>query len=192
MSLISPSQAQDGVTGVNAASINNPINTIANDYNGNITDANISASAAIAFSKVAGGSATALVAWQSYVPTLTSLSGGTLNYAKYVQVGKTVFVRFKYTLAGAGVGTGPGISLPVTANSDYTGTETGETYLGTVSLIDTGISFYVGAVMQLSTTTVRFRYMNSNPLSMGAITSTLPFTWGANDYIQCHFCYEAA
>lgn len=59
MSLISPSQAQDGVTGVNAASINNPINTIANDYNGNITDANISSSAAIAGSKLAGNGVTA-------------------------------------------------------------------------------------------------------------------------------------
>lgn len=52
MSLISVSQAQDGVTGVNAASINTPINTIVNDYNGNITDANIAANAAINQSKI--------------------------------------------------------------------------------------------------------------------------------------------
>lgn len=52
MALITPQQAQDGVTAVNAAAINTPINTIANDYNGNITDANIAANAAITGSKI--------------------------------------------------------------------------------------------------------------------------------------------
>lgn len=52
MTLITVSQAQDGVTGVNAASLNTPINTIVNDYNGKITDANIASNAAIAGSKV--------------------------------------------------------------------------------------------------------------------------------------------
>ena len=52
MALISPQQAQDGTTSVNAASINNPINTIANDYNGNIDNSNIATSAAIAGSKL--------------------------------------------------------------------------------------------------------------------------------------------
>lgn len=52
MSLISVPQAQDGVTAVNAASINGPVNVIADDYNGNITDANIATNAAIAGSKI--------------------------------------------------------------------------------------------------------------------------------------------
>lgn len=53
MGLISFSPLQDGVTGVNAAATNNPLNTIYNDYNGNITDANIASNAAIAGSKIA-------------------------------------------------------------------------------------------------------------------------------------------
>lgn len=52
MALISFSPLQDGVTGVNAAATNTPLSTIYNDYNGNITDANIAAAAAIAGSKI--------------------------------------------------------------------------------------------------------------------------------------------
>lgn len=52
MTLISFSPIQDGVTGVNAAATNNPLNTIYNDYNGNITDANVASNASIAASKV--------------------------------------------------------------------------------------------------------------------------------------------
>lgn len=52
MSLISFTPLQDGVTGVNAAATNNPLNTIFNDYNGNITNANIASNAAIAGSKI--------------------------------------------------------------------------------------------------------------------------------------------
>lgn len=59
MSLISFSPLQDGVTGVNAAATNTPLQTIYNDYNGNITDANIASSAAIAGSKLADSGITA-------------------------------------------------------------------------------------------------------------------------------------
>lgn len=40
------------MTGVNAAATNTPLSTIYNDYNGNITDANIATNAAIAYSKL--------------------------------------------------------------------------------------------------------------------------------------------
>lgn len=43
MSLISFSPLQDGVTGVNASATNTPLSTIFNDYNGNITSANLAA-----------------------------------------------------------------------------------------------------------------------------------------------------
>jgi len=52
MSLISFTPLSDGVTAVNAAATNTPLSTIYNDYNGNITDANIASNAAIAGSKV--------------------------------------------------------------------------------------------------------------------------------------------
>lgn len=52
MSLISPAQISDGTT-IDAADVNNPINTIANDYNGNIDNSNIKSAAAIDGAKVA-------------------------------------------------------------------------------------------------------------------------------------------
>ena len=52
MSLISFTPLADGVTAVNASATNTPLSTIYNDYNGNITDANIAVSASIAGSKI--------------------------------------------------------------------------------------------------------------------------------------------
>lgn len=130
-------------------------------------------------------------AWSSWTPTFTNISGGTLNYAKYIQTGKTVICRLKYTFAGTGMGSSPYFTLPVTANSDYTGNDSGETYLGTVSLVDATVSYYIGLVVQRSTTSVFLRYQSSAAQMIG-ITATAPFTWNTGDFIQMHFVYEAA
>lgn len=66
MSLISFTPLQDGVTGVNAAATNNPLNTIFNDYNGNITDANIAANATIAGSKISFASTSVPYKFMAY------------------------------------------------------------------------------------------------------------------------------
>lgn len=52
MGLISPTQITDGTT-ANASDVNDPINTIANEFNGNIDNANIKTGAAIATAKLA-------------------------------------------------------------------------------------------------------------------------------------------
>lgn len=74
MSLISFTALQDGVTGVDAAATNNPLNTIYNDYNGNITDANIASGAAIAGTKL---NLIGSKAWQ-YLGSAT-YTGGTVT-----------------------------------------------------------------------------------------------------------------
>lgn len=55
MAHVSPSQSADGET-IEAADVNNPINTIANEFNGNIDNSNIDDNAAIDGSKLADGS----------------------------------------------------------------------------------------------------------------------------------------
>jgi hypothetical protein len=127
-------------------------------------------------------------AWASWTPTLTNLSGGTLNYSKYIQIGKTIHARFKYTLAGAGVGTSPTITLPVAASADYA--TSGESFLSTVSFVDLGINFYAGQVFWATSTTVTFRVQTGT--TTNGISATIPFTWGTGDYIQAHIVYEAA
>ncbi len=57
MGLISPAQVSDGST-ADASDVNSPINTIANEFNGNIDNANIKSAAAIDASKLASGSIT--------------------------------------------------------------------------------------------------------------------------------------
>ena len=55
MTLITQTLISDGTT-IDASDVNTPISTIYNDYNGNITNANISATAAIAGTKIADAS----------------------------------------------------------------------------------------------------------------------------------------
>lgn len=52
MGVISPAQISDGTT-MDGADVNNPINTIANEFNGNIDNNNIKTGAAIATAKLA-------------------------------------------------------------------------------------------------------------------------------------------
>lgn len=167
MSLISISQIQDGVTSVNAASVNTPLNTIVNDYNGNVTDANISSAAAIAFSKIAGGSASALVAWQTWSPSY-SASGSmtftsvTTNYAKYVQIGKVVYFQINASgIRGGSTSNEMYFTLPITAAAST------DVFAGGVT--DTTGAVTVGtACFLLSSTTVRVRRYDAANMSVSA------------------------
>lgn len=76
MSLISFSPLQDGVTGVNAAATNTPLSTIYNDYNGNITDANIASGAAIAGSKLNIATVANPYKFSAYRSAALSIAGG--------------------------------------------------------------------------------------------------------------------
>lgn len=163
---------------------NNVIGT-ANIADDAVTNAEIADSAVLPENLLTGTGTS--WAWQSWTPTLTRITGGTLNYAKYTRVGKTVICRFKYTLAGAGItGVDPTISLPITLNTDYV--TAGETLLSTVALINLGIDFYAGQVLISSTSSVSFRVQTGT--TTNGIAATVPFTWGAGDFIQAHFTYE--
>lgn len=111
MSLISFTPLQDGATGVNAAATNNPLNTIYNDYNGNITDANIAPTAAIATSKLAlsGGFVT-------YSPTVNGWASTTVANIYYLQIGKLVILQIDYE--GTSNSSATTFTLPVTASSN--------------------------------------------------------------------------
>lgn len=89
MSLISFTPLQDGVTGVNAAATNNPLNTIYNDYNGNITDANIATNAAIAGTKL---NLTGSLAWQYLNSAKVTSNGTTQSTTQVLLTGGTVAV----------------------------------------------------------------------------------------------------
>ena len=130
-------------------------------------------------------------AWKSYTPTLTNISGGTINVAKYTQIGKTVFVKFLYTLAGAGVTGNPTITLPVTGTTDYT-SDVGHIGLG--AFLDAATQVYPGFI-SLSSTTASIRPLNTAGTNGGygaATSATNPFTFGNGDKVSMSFAYEAA
>ena len=131
-------------------------------------------------------------AWQSWTPTFTNLSGGTLNYAKYTQIGKTVFFRWKYTLGGAGVSGTITFSTPNTMNSDISATS--EPINGTVSLFDTGTAYHPGIMRWATSTTINLWAINAAATYTTATgtSSTVPFTWANTDVITVSGSYEAA
>lgn len=132
-------------------------------------------------------------AWQSWTPTLTNLTlgNGTL-VAKYIQIGKTVHARLTFTLGStSAVGTSPYFTLPVTAHGDLIGSDNGEVYQASVSLVDAAAAYYMGALMQRTTTTALIRRLDGSS-NVTAITSTAPFTWATGDFISIKFTYEAA
>ncbi len=143
-------------------------------------------------SNLDAGESSSTWTWQSWTPTLTNLSGGTLTFAKYIQVGKTVHFRFRYVLGGAGVGTTPTITLPVAASSDYdtSGSDT-STMQVTGQLNDVTGGRWIPVLGFTSSTVVAVFYINSSP-TWATVSATTPFTWASGDIIEIYGTYEAA
>lgn len=193
-------------TTISSSAVNANFDEIYDEFNGNISAANLAADAvttakiaddAVTGAKIADATVTsanlAIQAWQSWTPTLVNLSGGTLNFAKYIQIGKSVFFRFKYTLAGAGVAGSVTFTLPVAASSDYSNHEI---EIGQVQYVDAETQLYRGtAIALLSTTVANLRTVavaGANVVNATSLSSTVPFTWGASDTINIQGFYEAA
>lgn len=126
-------------------------------------------------------------AWVAYVPTTTNLTigNGTL-FARYKQIGKTVHVKIRFTLGTTSAVTGnPTFSLPLTAAN-------GTALFGKAYFL--GSVFNDGAVIQDSTTVISTRAINASATyaTYTPLTSTIPFTWATNHYIDIGITYEAA
>jgi hypothetical protein len=128
----------------------------------------------------------------SWSPTLGNLSGGTLNYALYTEIGNRVFCEFKYTLGGAGMGTGPTITLPVAPAAHYVDNDI---ISHNVLLSETGAQDYYGLARISQTSdliTLYVQQASSTYLNTANITSTVPFTWGSTDIVRASWSYEKA
>ena len=107
-------------------------------------------------------------AWTSYTPTFTNLTvgNGTLS-----------------------MGSSPFFTLPITSDSDNQNT------LNLFYMEDVGVAGYGGVwvwrdanTVYLATPAVSGTYLGGNSL----FTSTVPFTWGTNDFFRGIFVYGAA
>lgn len=119
MGTVSVSLPSDGQT-ADAADYNVPINTIVAAINGNLDSNNILAGGVVPNSLTSGTGTS--WAWQTWSPTWTNLTvgNGTTGYAKYIQIGKTVHFRLKFTFGSTtAAGSYFQFSAPVSLSSDY-------------------------------------------------------------------------
>lgn len=196
MSLISYSNISDGTT-IDASDVNNPMNTIFNDYNGNI-DSNNLASNAITTAKITDGNVTPAKlqsgtgsswTWQNWSPTYANISvGNGTATAKYVQIGKLVYFHW-HLLVGSTttLDSNMTISLPVTAASHYNNRMAN---LGDLTFHDSGTGFFGGQVVTDGSTTLMSLFFNTG--TNGALTSTFGGVEAAGDDLDVAGCFEAA
>ena len=125
-------------------------------------------------------------AWASWTPTLTQPGAiaKTVNYAKYMQVGKLVIANFYVSVTGTGtLANAVSLGVPTTAASTLV-------VVGTCQIFDASASTsYAGNCLALSTTTVAFvgDWAGAN------VYGTQPsIALGAGDLIKGTLMYEAA
>lgn len=196
MGTVSVSLPSDGST-ADVSDYNTPITTIVNEMNGNIDNANIKSAAAIDFAKIAGGSSSALGAWQDWTPTLTGITiGNGTVVAKYIQIGKTVHFRLSITFGGTSSASGGiAVTLPVTS-----ATYLANTPIGTATMTDSGSGNYMGhthisteaGAASTSKMTIFYGIASTTNLTAGVVSATAPFSFGNSDIITMTGTYEAA
>jgi hypothetical protein len=143
----------------------------------------------------ASGEATGLKwsgAWSSYTPTFTNLTvGNGVLTARYCQLGKIVMGYISFVMGStSSMGSAPYFTLPVTAFSS-----TANVPLGNFYAEDVGIAGYNGAFYSRTATTASPVAIFATQTYLGgsaSITSTVPLTWGTNDFFNGYFTYEAA
>lgn len=199
MTLISYTKINDGET-IDAADVNTPLDIIYDDYNGNI-DSNNLKNSAVTNAKLADGAVTNAKLntttgeiggkWKNWTPIFGNLSGGTLAYAKYMQIGKTVFFKLSYTLTSTNVSGSVNFSLPVTGV-----TTDADLAIGFAKLWQAGSASLHGSVRRSSSGTSANIFANvissGNYFADEALSETKPFTWKATDRILAFGTYEAA
>jgi hypothetical protein len=125
----------------------------------------------------------------AFTPTWANLTvGNGTNTASYVQVGKIVTIVGKIVFGSTTSITGhPQFTLPITAK-DTSGIP------GLVEYADLGVAGWFGHMFLPSTTTVNFWTVNTAGTypSWTSVSSTVPFTFGTNDFFMYRLTYEAA
>ena len=132
--------------------------------------------------------------WETWTPTFTNitLAKYTLNYAKFIVIGKTVHFRIKLTMTANTPVTGAiSFSLPVDIHGDYTDTDA---ILASVVYVETGSDSYPGSVRWASSSTFAlFSHVASGTFTnLNTLIATQPFTWGNTDEISIAGTYDKA
>jgi hypothetical protein len=125
--------------------------------------------------------------WATYTPSNTGITlGNGTQTARYVKVGKTVFVSYKLVLGSTSSFSGAiYVGLPSTNNSIST---------CSINATDTGAGNYLASgVADASTGSVLCRPIKTNATyATWDDNLTSMFTWGTNDVLQFFITYEEA
>jgi len=103
-------------------------------------------------------------AWISYTPTITQTNTPTktTNYAKYLQIGRTVFVNVHVTFTSAGTAGGRiRCSLPIAVGNSSI------LQIGSGWFFDSGTAYYPGAAILWDVNTVEL-YTHASANAFGA------------------------
>jgi hypothetical protein len=131
-------------------------------------------------------------AWTSYTPVIkggATTVTATLNYAKYAQVNKVVFVRVEATITSAGAANG---DITVTLPVQPTGTLSSSSVFGTFFILKSAVAFYQGAAI-LYGTSPSILCSGTSFNTGGFMGGTGPaITLGNNDKVAFTVSYEVA
>lgn len=174
------------ITGLSALAVNDVVEvfaytafTVANAYTQSQIDALI------------GGTGSLATAWTSYTPVLKQSSTtvtATVNYAKYKQIGKTVFLTVKLTSTGTGSAGGV---IAVSAPSGLAPVlDTLESVHGTFGLLDAGTAYYHGFCAYNSANNGFVGVAQGSGNAIGANSPSI--TMAVNDTVMIHVTYEVA
>jgi hypothetical protein len=198
MTLISYTKINDGET-IDAADVNTPLDTIYDDYNGNIDSNNLKASA-VTNAKIADGAVNNAKLdttagdiggeWKSWTPTWTNLSvGNGTIVSRYTVIGKTVHYSIRL-IFGSTTSISGSVSFTPPVNIDSSAV----IYNGSTYFNDSGTGDILGASIVISTTNIRVYAVQADDTyaKYRSLNSTIPFTWTTNDRIDTSGTYEAA
>ena len=132
-------------------------------------------------------------AWRTWTPTLTNFTG-TVNYAKYIVIGKTCHFYIDVT-QGASVTGRHTFSLPVTASTSITQTFGWGVPIARGLILDLGTQAFDAFGGILTTTTCGLGYMPivSSIVTQAVTSATLPMAWAnASDKFWLYGSYEVA
>lgn len=162
-------------------------------YNANITDKRVMVTtaavtdASITNAKLATGAGEPGGAWQGWTPTLTNHTG-TINSARYTQIGKTVHFDLRVTITA--VTGGLAFTLPVTGKAGVI--ENDRIFLSSLHMFDAGTAHHWGILTGASTTNAAELWYRNGTSTATITSATGPFTWAAGDVYVATGTYEAA
>jgi hypothetical protein len=150
--------------------------------NGQVLTADSTAATGLAWAAIPAPTYT----WATYTPTNTGLTlGNGTQTARYVKVGKTVFVSYRLVFGSTtSMPAGLNIGLPSTANSYST---------CSVYLEDSGVGASLGTGVCFASNSVAIRPINSSgTYATWNNDLSAVFTWSTNDNISFFITYEEA